>query len=46
VAAGKDQFRTSAAFRLEVHHTHCAGAAFSGGLLYGLFQGRFWGLAL
>jgi hypothetical protein len=22
-----------------VHHTHRAGAAFSGGLLYGLFQG-------
>jgi len=28
------------AFRAEVRHTHCAGAAFSGGLLYGLLQGR------
>jgi sugar/nucleoside kinase (ribokinase family) len=26
------------AFRAEVRHTHCAGAAFSGGLLYGLAQ--------
>jgi sugar/nucleoside kinase (ribokinase family) len=26
------------AFRAEVHHTHCAGAAFSGGLIYGLLQ--------
>jgi sugar/nucleoside kinase (ribokinase family) len=39
VAASKDQCLTSPAFRAEVHHTHCAGAAFSGGLLYGLFQG-------
>lgn len=27
------------AFRVEVRHTHCAGAAFSGGLLYGLLAG-------
>ena len=27
------------AFRAKVRHTHCAGAAFSGGLLYGLVQG-------
>jgi sugar/nucleoside kinase (ribokinase family) len=27
------------AFRAEVRHTHCAGAAFSGGLLYGLVHG-------
>jgi sugar/nucleoside kinase (ribokinase family) len=26
------------AFRAEVHHTHCAGAAFSGGLIYGLLH--------
>jgi sugar/nucleoside kinase (ribokinase family) len=27
------------AFRADVRHTHCAGAAFSGGLLYGLHAG-------
>jgi sugar/nucleoside kinase (ribokinase family) len=27
------------AFRAHVRHTHCAGAAFSGGLLYGLLHG-------
>lgn len=27
------------AFRVDVRHTHCAGAAFSGGLLYGLLEG-------
>ena len=27
------------AFRVKVRHTHCAGAAFSGGLLYGLVRG-------
>ncbi|QLY30402.1 carbohydrate kinase family protein [Nocardia huaxiensis] len=27
------------AFRVDVRHTHCAGAAFSGGLLYGLRAG-------
>jgi sugar/nucleoside kinase (ribokinase family) len=27
------------AFRAEIRHTHCAGAAFSGGLLYGLLAG-------
>jgi sugar/nucleoside kinase (ribokinase family) len=39
VAASKDQCLTSPAIRAEVRPTHCAGAAFSGGLLYGLFQG-------
>jgi sugar/nucleoside kinase (ribokinase family) len=39
VAAGKDQCLTSPAFRADVVHTHCAGAAFSGGLLYEPFQG-------
>lgn len=33
--SGNDQF-TSPAFRVPVRHTHCAGAAFSGGLIYGL----------
>jgi sugar/nucleoside kinase (ribokinase family) len=28
------------AFRAEVRHTHCADAAFSGGLIYGLLLGR------
>lgn len=27
------------AFRVRVRHTHCAGAAFSGGLIYGLLNG-------
>jgi sugar/nucleoside kinase (ribokinase family) len=27
------------AFRADVRHTHCAGAAFSGGLIYGLLRG-------
>jgi sugar/nucleoside kinase (ribokinase family) len=27
------------AFRVDVRHTHCAGAAFSGGLVYGLLSG-------
>jgi sugar/nucleoside kinase (ribokinase family) len=27
------------AFRVPIRHTHCAGAAFSGGLLYGLLHG-------
>ena len=30
---------TIPAFRAAVRHTHCAGAAFSGGLIYGLLQG-------
>ena len=38
VAASKDRCLASPAFRSEVHHTHCAGAAFSGGLLYGLLK--------
>jgi sugar/nucleoside kinase (ribokinase family) len=42
LAASKDQCLAAAAFRSEVRHTHCAGAAFSGNLLYGLFQD--WGM--
>jgi sugar/nucleoside kinase (ribokinase family) len=38
VAASKDQCLASPAFRSEVHHARCAGAAFSGGLLYGLLK--------
>jgi sugar/nucleoside kinase (ribokinase family) len=41
-AVSKHECLTFPAFRSEVLHTHCAGAAFSGGLLYGLFQG--WGM--
>jgi sugar/nucleoside kinase (ribokinase family) len=35
---GNSQFRVPA-FRVAVRYTHCAGAAFSGGLLYGLLRG-------
>lgn len=35
---GNRQFSVPA-FRVAVRHTHCAGAAFSGGLLYGLLRG-------
>lgn len=37
-AANKRAVVSVPAFRAEVRHTHCAGAAFSGGLLYGLVQ--------
>jgi len=37
-AANKQAVVRVPAFRAEVRHTHCAGAAFSGGLLYGLVQ--------
>ncbi|KDA44527.1 carbohydrate kinase family protein [Frankia sp. BMG5.23] len=39
VAAGTDDLVTTPAFEVAVRHTHCAGAAFSGGLVYGLLQG-------
>lgn len=38
VAVSESQQLTSAAFRVSVRHTHCAGAAFSGGLTYGLLH--------
>ncbi|MGH3402046.1 MAG: carbohydrate kinase family protein [Streptosporangiaceae bacterium] len=38
VALSENQQLTSPAFRVPVHHTHCAGAAFSGGLIYGLLH--------
>jgi sugar/nucleoside kinase (ribokinase family) len=38
-AANKRTVMSVPAFRAEVRHTHCAGAAFSGGLLYGVAQG-------
>jgi sugar/nucleoside kinase (ribokinase family) len=38
VALSRTQQLTVPAFRVTVRHTHCAGAAFSGGLLYGLLQ--------
>jgi sugar/nucleoside kinase (ribokinase family) len=38
-AANKRDVLRVSAFRADVRHTHCAGAAFSGGLLYGLVQG-------
>jgi sugar/nucleoside kinase (ribokinase family) len=37
-ASTRDVLRVSA-FHANVRHTHCAGAAFSGGLLYGLVHG-------
>jgi sugar/nucleoside kinase (ribokinase family) len=37
-ASARDLIRTPA-FHADVHHTHCAGAAFSGGLAYGLVRG-------
>ncbi len=39
VAVSRDQHIFAPAFGAEVRHTHCAGAAFSGGLLYGLLHG-------
>ncbi|WP_458688764.1 carbohydrate kinase family protein [Nocardia tengchongensis] len=38
-AASRDRVVTTPAFRVQVRHTHCAGAAFSGGLVYGLRAG-------
>jgi sugar/nucleoside kinase (ribokinase family) len=38
VALSRTQEVTVPAFRVTVRHTHCAGAAFSGGLLYGLLH--------
>jgi sugar/nucleoside kinase (ribokinase family) len=38
VALSRTQELTVPAFRVTVRHTHCAGAAFSGGLLYGLLH--------
>ncbi|MET8425455.1 PfkB family carbohydrate kinase [Nocardia sp. NPDC004860] len=38
-AASRERIVTTPAFRVQVHHTHCAGAAFSGGLLYGMRSG-------
>jgi sugar/nucleoside kinase (ribokinase family) len=38
VAASKHECLTVPAFRSDVLHTHCAGAAFSGGLVYGLLH--------
>jgi fructose-1-phosphate kinase PfkB-like protein len=39
VALSKSERLSVPAFRAAVRHTHCAGAAFSGGLLYGLLHG-------
>ncbi|WP_203236958.1 carbohydrate kinase family protein [Nocardia panacis] len=39
LAASHSQLLTTSAVPVEVRHTHCAGAAFSGGLLYGLHAG-------
>ena len=44
VAASKERCLISPAYRSEVVHTHYAGAAYSGGLLYGLFHG--WGCTI
>ncbi len=38
LALSESQQLASPAFRVAVHHTHCAGAAFSGGLIYGLLH--------
>jgi sugar/nucleoside kinase (ribokinase family) len=38
LALSRSEHLVVPAFRAEVHHTHCAGAAFSGGLIYGLLQ--------
>ncbi|WP_067694449.1 carbohydrate kinase family protein [Nocardia jejuensis] len=38
-ASRKQSVLAVPAFPVQVHHTHCAGAAFSGGLLYGLREG-------
>jgi len=39
VAVSQAQSLAVTAFQASVRHTHCAGAAFSGGLLYGLLDG-------
>jgi sugar/nucleoside kinase (ribokinase family) len=39
VAVSRTESLSVPAFRAKVRHTHCAGAAFSGGLLYGLLEG-------
>lgn len=39
VAVSRSERITVPAFPVDVRHTHCAGAAFSGGLLYGLRAG-------
>lgn len=39
VAASCAELVTTSAFPVEVRHTHCAGAAFSGGVIYGLRAG-------
>jgi sugar/nucleoside kinase (ribokinase family) len=39
VAVSRTEPLSVPAFRAVVRHTHCAGAAFSGGLLYGLLEG-------
>jgi sugar/nucleoside kinase (ribokinase family) len=38
VAAGRAECLSVPAYRVRVRHTHCAGAAFSGGLAYGLLH--------
>jgi sugar/nucleoside kinase (ribokinase family) len=38
VAASSHESLSIPAFQADAHHTHCAGAAFSGGLLYGLLH--------
>jgi sugar/nucleoside kinase (ribokinase family) len=38
VALSASQQLASPAFRVAIRHTHCAGAAFSGGLIYGLLH--------
>ena len=38
VAVGRAERLSVPAYRVRVRHTHCAGAAFSGGLTYGLFR--------
>lgn len=38
MALGESQQLASPAFRVAVRHSHCAGAAFSGGLIYGLLH--------
>jgi sugar/nucleoside kinase (ribokinase family) len=40
VAVSQSETVTAPGFHAVVRHTHCAGAAFSGGLLYGLRSGR------
>jgi sugar/nucleoside kinase (ribokinase family) len=39
VAVSQTETLSEPSFQVDVHHTHCAGAAFSGGLLYGLRTG-------